>query len=160
MKNVKPISSLRVIDVVNGELFIDGVPAGLPTYQDLASKQNEILFITLTERSGTLSESVLGLLNNINRLTYENVIYYFSLKEGNIKKYFSRAENVTLNEIDVNMRTGEYQMMSSINQVLQAHIENHEIHVSQSDRARWDNKVSATSVPMTDIDYKLILSTD
>ena len=160
MQNVKPVSSLRVIDVIDGELFIDGVPAGLPTYQDLAAKQDEILLINLHATSGYLSREIISLLNNVNRLTYQNVIYYLSIRENNMKMYFSRAENVTLNQINVNLRTGEYQMMSSMNQVLKAHIENTVIHVSQSDRDRWDNKVSATSEPMPNSDYKLILSTD
>lgn len=160
MVNVKRISSLNVITIINGELFIDGVSAGLPTVEQLNAKQDQILFITLTALSGTLSEEVLLLLNNVNRLVYNNKIYYVSVRDGNIKKYSSKDPSSLLNEIDVNMQTGEYQIINSIDIILKEHIENNSIHVTQQEKDNWNNKVSAEATEIASSDYKLILSTD
>ena len=63
MYNVKRTSSLNVVTVVDGELFINGVSAGLPTMAQLNAKQDEIIFIKLTSTGGILPVEVLGLLN-------------------------------------------------------------------------------------------------
>lgn len=132
--------------------------------KQINNKQDIIQFVNIDSESGTLPESMLKLLkdNNTNRLTYNNVIYYMSLKYGNVKKYFSRAANVELNEIDLNINTGDYIVISSIDAALQKHINNKVIHVSQLDRDRWDNKVNAQTELIDDEknDYLLKLLTD
>jgi len=130
--------------------------------EKINNKQDAIQFVNIDSRSGTLPESQLKLLkdNNTNRLTYNNVIYYMSLRDGNVKKYFSRASNVELNEIDLNITTGNYVVISSIDAALQKHINNKVIHVSQLDRDRWDNKVSAEAELIKDDNYLLKLLTD
>ena len=130
--------------------------------EKINNKQDIIQFVNIDSESGTLTESQLKLLrdNNINRLTYNNVIYYMSLKDGNVKKYFSRATGVELNEIDLNITTGNYAVISSIDAALQRHIDDKVIHVSQEDRDRWDNKVSAQAELIKDDNYLLKLSTD
>lgn len=130
--------------------------------EKINNKQDAIQFVNIDSESGTLPESQLKLLkdNNTNRLTYDNVIYYMSLGDGNVKKYFSRASNVELNEIDLNITTGNYVVISSIDAALQKHINNKVIHVSQLDRDRWDNKVSAEAELIKDDNYLLKLSTN
>lgn len=130
--------------------------------EKINNKQDTIQFVNVDSESGTLPESQLKLLkdNNTNRLTYNNVIYYMSLRDGNIKKYFSRATNVELNEIDLNITTGNYVIRSSIDAALQRHIDDKVIHVSQLDRDRWDNKVSAQAELIKDDNYLLKLSID
>ena len=160
MYNVKRTSSLNVVTVVDGELFINGVSAGLPTMAQLNAKQDEIIFIKLTSTGGILPVEVLGLLNNANRLTYNNVIYYLSVKDNNTYKYFSKTNSSVLNEIDVNVETGEYQIVNSIDIILKEHIENNSIHVTQEEKNNWNNKVSTEVTEIASSDYKLILSTD
>ena len=108
--------------------------------------------------SGVLDDSSLNLLrgSNVHRLVYNNVIYYMSLRDGNVKKYFSRVASSTLNELDLNINTGEYRIKSTLDPIIEEHINNKVIHVTKEDRRRWDNKVTASVTQIEEDDYKFV----
>ena len=160
MATIRKISSFNVVTIVDGELLIDGVSAGLPTIEDLTKKQNEIIFINLISPSGVIGPTILPLLNNVNRLVYRNKVYYVTEKTPTFKRYTSKNEEERLNIINVNLETGVYEVTTSVNQVLQNHINNTDIHVTPQDKERWNNKVDASAVLIEGTNYNLVLSKD
>lgn len=108
------------------------------------TKQDEIQFVFIPNISGILEESKLNLLigNQVNRLVFGTKVYYLSLRYGNIRKYFSTDQSSSLNEIDVDLGTGEYQVISTIDTALEAHMNDVSSHVSSDDRIFWNNKVT------------------
>ena len=129
---------------------------------ELTKKQDLIKFIYITNTSGILDVEELGLLleNKVNRLVFNNTIYYLSIIENEIRKYFSKNQSSKNNEIQVNSTTGEYEVISKIDPILEQHIENRNIHVSAEDRLFWDNKVSAITTPLSQDDNILILTNE
>lgn len=106
-----------------------------------------IRFIYITQvPDGTLNESDLELLrkNKVNRLVIDSNIYYLSIINGNIRKYFTRAEQKTSNEIQVDMDTGSYHVTWKNDPALEEHINDKIVHITAGERLFWNNKVSAT----------------
>ena len=130
--------------------------------KQIDTKQENIKFITVTELEGTLDEEMLNLLieNKINRLVYGDLIYYLSIVEEDIRKYFSKIQSSVYNEIDVNVETGDYHIISKSDPLVQEHIDNIVIHITQEEREFWNNKVTASTVQIDTGDYNLLLSKD
>ena len=154
------ISSFNVVTIIDGEMYIDGVPAGLPSMEDVNKKQNVILFIRLTAPSGVLGENTMTYINNINRLVYNNIIYYPTLNTETTKVYCAKTDINKLREITVYLNERRYEVTTILNTALNEHIANDTIHVTQEDKDRWNNKVEATTVLIEDSNYNLILSKD
>lgn len=159
---MKRISSFNVVTIVDGELLIDGDPSGLPTVAELNKKQEKILFIRLTAPSGVLGEQAIEFLNGVNRLVYKNIIYYPTVvdKETKTKIYTAKTSVDTLKQITVNMVERSYEVETLVDTVLQDHINNTEIHVTQEEKNKWNNKVDATTVLIDGTSYNLVLSKD
>lgn len=120
------------------------IEADIILQAELINKQERIEFIYLNDISGTLDISSLNLLadNLVNRLVLDHTIYYLSIRQGNVRKYFT-TQSVAYNEIDVNMDTGYYVAIPALNPIVSEHIADSNIHVSDSDRTFWDNKVTS-----------------
>lgn len=109
-------------------------------------------FIFVDELEGTLSEEDLQKIsgNKINRIVYNNIVYYYSLKDGDVQKYFSIAKQVDsdtdYNEIDVNILTGEYEIVVAHDKYWEDHINNRVVHITQQEREFWNNKVTTNSI--------------
>ena len=129
---------------------------------DEIGKSTAVSFITVYDSQGTLDEQELELLakNKVNRLVYNNIIYYLAIQAGNVRKYFSRNELTKSNELDINMTTGDYVIFASIDLVLDEHIKDTVRHITQSERNFWNNKVSAEVKVLDTNDYNLLLKTD
>lgn len=108
-------------------------------------------FIFVDELEGTLPEEDLQKIrgNKINRIVYNDIVYYYSLREGNIQKYFSvavqRGDNTDYNEIDVDISTGNYGVYNVLNKYLEDHIKNTTVHITQAERDFWNNKVTTVT---------------
>lgn len=109
-------------------------------------KQDEIEFITIYDLVGIIPSYELSLLikNRINRLIYQDKIYYFSIKEGNIRKYFTTVQTTEYNEIDVNTNNGNYEVKSTMPPEIKRHVEDTTIHITEDERQFWNNKVTAS----------------
>lgn len=129
-------------------------------------KQDQIKFITLNhanETEGQLTPEELELLNSnkCNRLVYSNVIYTYSVRYGHLRRYFSGGPNTTNNLINVDMDTGIYSITSAGNKQVEDHINDTIIHITQAEREKWNNKVSAEAVHIAGTeDYELVLAND
>lgn len=123
------------------------------------TKQDEIKFICVNSYEGTLNQEQLDLLkkNKVNRIVLNNVIYYLSAIDGNIRKYFSRIESTDHNEVDVNINTGYYLFISKMNPIIENHINDTTIHITEAERLYWNNKVSASAEENQDNDFTLLL---
>lgn len=178
---VSNITSENMNKYVDGQIFYDkasgdffirdaNLPAGYDEYTLIVNRAIEraLKFVYVDSTHGYLPTSdLLKLINNkVNRIVYNNIVYYYSLKIGNIQKYFSVAintdNNTELNEIDVDITTGEYEIVNSTNKYLQDHINNTTIHVTASEKTFWNNKVTAVveAVQNTTSDNELILTKD
>ena len=73
-----------------------------------------------------------------------------------------------MTELDIDKETGDFFIKQIIiegssvewlEQLVREHIEDNNIHVSENDRAYWNNKVSAevTEIPQSEYNYKLHL---
>ena len=102
----------------------------------LKTKQDVIRFIQATDLSGQFTAEKLALLqtNKVNRIVFNNIIYYLSIVNENEKKYFSRIESSEYNEVDVNMETGQYVFISKMNPIIEDHINNTTIHITENER--------------------------
>lgn len=112
---------------------------------EIDTKQDTVEFIFIPNLSGVLEESKLNLLidNQVNRLVFGNRVYYLSLRSGSIRKYFSTNQSSSFNEIDIDLSTGEYQVISTMDVIIAEHLANSSAHVSDQDRTFWNNKVTA-----------------
>ena len=76
-------------------------------------------------------------------------MYYYSIKVSGIQRYFSvavqKGGDTDYNEIDVDITTGEYSVVNSMNRYLEDHINNTTIHITQAERNFWNNKVTTVS---------------
>ena len=99
-------------------------------------KQDEIEFITVYDLVGIIPSYELSLLvkNRVNRLIYQDKIYYYSIKDGNIRKYFTTAQTTEYNEIDVNINNGNYEVKSTMPPEIKKHIEDTTIHITEEER--------------------------
>lgn len=107
-----------------------------------------IHFIIINSLEGDLTEEELLRIkdNNLNRIVYNNIVYYYAQSIGDTKKYFSIVEqvggNTNYNEVDVDIRTGHYTVTTAINQYLTNHINDTVVHITQAEREFWNNKVT------------------
>lgn len=112
--------------------------------ETIRNKQDKIEFVEINPETttGQLSPAKLSLLtsNSVNRLLRGNRIYYLSIREGNIRKYFSTIEE-DYDEIDIDMTNGRYQVKNT--RVID-HINDTTIHITQEDRDYWNNKLNYT----------------
>lgn len=127
-------------------------------------KQDKILFVEIFSEEGILDEESLNVLrdNLCNRIVYQNTVYYLSITDRPLRKYFSKLQ-LENNEIDVNLTTGEFWLHSSSDALkIDEHIKDKIIHISQSDRNRWNNKVTAYAEPIVETldDNTLVLTKD
>lgn len=109
-------------------------------------KQDKIMFVEVFTKEGTLDEESLDTLKNnlCNRIVYQNVVYTMSINDRPLRKYFCGSSILQDNELDVNLNNGEFWIHSSLDALsVDEHIKDKIIHISQSDRDRWDNKVTA-----------------
>lgn len=126
------------------------------------TKQDKIEFIVIAGSSliGVLPpEDLLALQSYVNKIIVGNAVYRLSVVEGNIRHYFTSNELTEFNEITVNMETGEYEIVNKMNPIIQQHIEDTVIHITEEERLYWNNKVSA-NVELNqgfDSDYNLLL---
>lgn len=117
--------------------------------QEMSSKA--IYFITVDALEGDLSESDFIKIkdNNLNRIVYNNIVYYYAITVNNTKRYFSIVEqqggNTNYNEIDVDLETGHYTVEIAMNKYLEDHINNRIVHITQAERNFWNNKVTTLS---------------
>lgn len=114
------------------------------------AKQPVVEFITITDfPEGTLSEEDLDLLKNslVNQILFQSSIYRLSLKEGDLKKYFTSSRVTVYNEIDVDLETGHYIILNTLDPALITHMNDDSRHVTESDRYFWNNKVTAKVDP-------------
>lgn len=129
---------------------------------EIDQKQDKIEFITIVGPSltGVLTQEELDALKSyVNKIVVGKAIYRLSIVEGNIRKYFTSSEITEFNEINVNMETGEYSIVNKMNPIIQQHIENDIIHITEEERLYWNNKVSANVKQNTgfETDYNLLL---
>ena len=119
-----------------------------------------IQFVYVDSLSGTLDADSLKTLtaNKVNRMVYDDTIYYLSILDGNVRKYFSKIQSSVYNEIDVDTTTGAYEVISKADPLVTNHIENSDIHVTASEKSSWDDKVYATVELVSGSDYQLVLS--
>lgn len=111
----------------------------------IVTKQDKIYFITVFEPEGTLSEDVLNLLisSRLNRIVYNENVYYLSLKDNRYWRYMGDTTNPnTLNTIVVDTNTGYYAYSLIINGELQAHIADNDRHIREGEREFWNNKLN------------------
>ena len=124
----------------------------------ISKKQDEIEFIPIPvdELSGTLDPELLNYIvtNSVNRLVRGNKIYYLSIVNGNVKRYFSTAAE-DYDAIDVNVITGEYTVA---NTRIVAHMNNNTIHITQAEREFWNNKVTADIETISSGNHNLVLT--
>ena len=124
----------------------------------ISKKQDEIEFIPIPvdELSGTLDPELLNYIvtNSVNRLVRGNKIYYLSIVNGNVKRYFSTAAE-DYDAIDVNVITGEYTVT---NTRIVAHMNNNTIHITQAEREFWNNKVTADIETISSGNHNLVLT--
>lgn len=128
---------------------VDSIPGG-------------VQFVYVDSLSGTLDSDTLSLLlmNKVNRLVYANTVYYLSIIDSDYRKFFSRVQSSVYNEIDVNIKTGVYTIISKEDPLLHDHIADTDIHVTAEEKASWNNKVTASVSPIegTPGAYTLVLS--
>jgi len=93
-------------------------------------------FIPINDLHGYLEETLLNLLieNKVNRISFESRVYYLSMIEGNIRKYFSTVASSSLNEIDVNIETGEYEVKSTLDKIVEDHLNDNTSHITELER--------------------------
>lgn len=122
-------------------------------------KQDKILFVELYEREGILDEESLDALkdNLCNAIIYNGTLYKLSIKDGRMRKYFSNLNSSEDNLIDVNIDTGEFILHNAMDPVLQNHINDKVIHISQHDRDFWNNKRAYTN-QIDDETFELVIS--
>ena len=122
-------------------------------------KQDKILFVELYEREGILDEESLNALKDslCNAIIYNGTLYKLSIKDGRMRKYFSNLNTSEDNLIDVNIDTGEFILHSAMDPVLQNHINDKVIHISQHDRDFWNNK-RAYANQIDDETFELVIS--
>lgn len=105
---------------------------------------------TPIQYNGTITnEVVLNSLRDskVNKVTFGNKVYTFSVRNGNFKQYFCVTNSSpnfpvepSFNMLELNTQTGEFRIYDS---GFDAHIKNNTIHISEHDRNFWDNKVTA-----------------
>lgn len=116
---------------------------------EFARKSDQFIFVD--SLSGTLSPEDLNKIkdNKINKIVYNNIVYYYSIKVNGIQRYFSvavqKGDDTDYNEIDVDIVTGEYGVYNSKNKYLEDHINNTTVHITQAERNFWNNKVTTVS---------------
>lgn len=110
--------------------------------ETINNKQDKIEFVEIPveNMTGQISSQELSVLtsNRINRLLRGNRIYYLSIREGDIRKYFSTIEE-DYDEIDIDITNGIYQVKNT--RVID-HINDTTIHITQEDRDYWNNKLN------------------
>ena len=125
--------------------------------------------------SGIIPPDVLAeLLKTPNTtIKIEDKCFRLSRVEGDTYKYMSAYTNgagqiINMTELDINKNTGEFNSkpiifegssVEYLEEMLQEHINDNNIHVSSADRAYWNNKVSAEAIeiPQGEYDYRLHL---
>lgn len=131
--------------------------------QQLDNKQDKIEFIILNSLEGYIPHDDLRLLltNKINRLVYQDTIYYLATIDNNTRKYFSRKASSVYNEIDVTITTGAFKIISTIDPIVKEHIEDNTIHITETERIFWNDKISVdVEENPSDTDYTLVLKKD
>lgn len=114
--------------------------------KEMSSRKIE--FIPINALEGNLSEENLEKLTNsdLNRIVFNNIIYYYARINDNIKIYYAITEQVggitDYNEIDVDLETGHYVVTSVYNKRMMDHINDRVVHITQQEREFWNNKVT------------------
>lgn len=95
------------------------------TLDDMAEKYLKIQFIEITDLTGVLSAEDIALLkaSRANVIVYNNVTYEYSKAEGNIYHYISTTSDdgkITMDEIILNVDTGEYKHQKLANEIEEA----------------------------------------
>lgn len=102
----------------------------------------------LETMEGTLSAPDLLKIkdNNLNRLVYNNIVYYYARTLGDTKTYYSivaqTGGDANYNAINVNIETGHYALTTVHDKYIDDHINNTIVHITQAEREFWNNKVT------------------
>jgi len=131
--------------------------------------------VIIEESSGTLPPDVLAKIVGANAayIKLENKIYRLSRIETNNYKFINSytdgsGQVVSMIELDIDKTSGEFttkpliiqgSSVADLERRLEEHINDNNIHVSENDRAYWNNKVSAEVIEIAqgEYDYKLHL---
>ena len=106
------------------------------------NKQDKFDFVKLINPSGNLGRDIVGKLftNKLIELEYNGCFYSFSKADETTLTYQSLTADLNLLKIvTINIATGDYLVIEQSNEVLDDHIADQVIHVSQADRDRWNN---------------------
>lgn len=106
------------------------------------NKQDKFDFIKLIQPSGNLGRDIVGKLftNKLIELEYNGCFYSFSKADESTLTYQALTADLNLLKIvTINIATGDYLVIEQSNEVLDNHIADQVIHVSQADRDRWNN---------------------
>ena len=125
--------------------IVDRKEADNELQKQIITKQDKIVFITVSEPIGTLSEDVLNLLisSRLNKLVYLENVYSLSTKDNRYWRYMGQTTDPNmLNTIVVDTVTGEYTYSSIGNAVLQNHIADNNRHLREGEREFWNNKLN------------------
>ena len=131
--------------------------------------------VDIESASGELDEDALkSLLESVqSTVVLENKVYRLSRIEGNTYKYINTKtdgtkQTIDMTELDINKITGKFttkqlviegSSVAELWEIVDNHINDSSIHISDADRAAWNNKVSADVIQIgTSKDYNLKLS--
>lgn len=106
------------------------------------NKQDKFDFVKLINPSGNLGRDIVGKLftNKLIELEYNDCFYSFSKADESTLVYQALTADLNLLKIvTINIATGDYLVIEQSNEVLDDHIADQVIHVSQADRDRWNN---------------------
>jgi len=108
-----------------------------------------------------------------NLIKCDGKYYRLARIEGNNYKYLNSSTTgsgqvINMTELNVDKETGDFytkqiliegSSVEYLEQIVQEHINDNNLHVSSADRINWNNKVSAEAVqiPQSEDDYRLHL---
>ena len=133
--------------------------------------------VDIESASGELDEDALkSLLESVqSTVVLENKVYRLSRIEGDTYKYINTKtdgakQTIDMTELDINKITGKFttkqlviegSSVAELWEIVDNHINDSSVHISDTDRAAWNNKVSADATQIgTSKDYNLKLSKD
>ena len=131
--------------------------------------------VDIESASGELDEDALkSLLESVqSTVVLENKVYRLSRIEGNTYKYINTKtdgtkQTIDMTELDINKITGKFttkqlviegSSVAELWEIVDNHINDSSVHISDADRAAWNNKVSADATQIgTSNNYNLNLS--
>lgn len=137
---------------VNGESVVERKVANIELGDGLEKNGNTVSiipesylqFVTINALAGQLTEVELQTLQNnrTNRIVYNNVFYQLTQIINGQRIYFTANPSSELNEIHVDMETGQYQVINIAPVHLAEHIADTVSHITDAERQYWNDKVT------------------